>query len=348
MLDRNTFLPEIACLHNRGDYFQKVLQSGIKVHIIPFLSSCRPYSALSKESYKISKIFRSIAPDIIHSYNYGSDYTEALAAKMAGIKWIFTKKNMSWKGPSYRGWKVRSYLADGIITQNQQMMDAFYPQSSKTELIPIGIEPTEFTNTNPNEVLMNKWGITSHDRFLMVTANLVPVKGVEILLSAFENIADKFHQWKLLVVGDYKSQYGEELKAMVNAKRILADKVIFTGKCNQVKQYLDLSEIYIQPTLNKGRMEGAPISVLEAMANGKVVLGSAVPGITDQLNGFTEFLFTPGNVPELQKLLLRFMQKSPEENKRIGAKFEKHVQKNYTIEIEKRKLQDFYLKTLHG
>ncbi len=38
------------------------------------------------------------------------------------------------------------------------------------------------------------------------------------------------------------------------------------------------------PTLDKG--EGFPVSLLEAMANGKIVLGSAVPGIKDQLQEF--------------------------------------------------------------
>ena len=77
------------------------------------------------ECFQLSKVFKRINPDIIHSYHYAADYTEPLAAKMAGIKWIYTKKNMSWKGPSYRGWKLRSWLADGIICQNKDMLIKF-------------------------------------------------------------------------------------------------------------------------------------------------------------------------------------------------------------------------------
>ena len=49
-------------------------------------------------------------------------------------------------------------------------------------------------------------------------------------------------------------------------------------------------------------MEGAPISILEAMSNGKVVLGSNIPGICDQLSPFgKDYLFDANNILELEK-----------------------------------------------
>ena len=74
-----------------------------------------------------------------------------------------------------------------------------------------------------------------------------------------------------------------------------------------MRDFLDISEIYVQPTYNKGRKEGAPIAVLEAMANGKVVLGSNIPGIRDQLAHFPDYMFKAGDVNELKYLLNNFM-----------------------------------------
>ena len=45
----------------------------------------------------IISIFRKLKIDLIHSFHYGSDYSEALAAKFAGIPWVYTKKNMNWE-----------------------------------------------------------------------------------------------------------------------------------------------------------------------------------------------------------------------------------------------------------
>ena len=125
-LDKSLFDPQIACLHNRGVIFQKIKKSGIKIHIIDLYKEARPITRMLKECYDLSKVFKKINPQIIHSYHYGADYTEAIAAKIAGIKWIYTKKSMSWYGPSYRGWKLRSFLSDGIICQNSDMMQLFF------------------------------------------------------------------------------------------------------------------------------------------------------------------------------------------------------------------------------
>ena len=67
----------------------------------------------------ISKIFfRKLKPDIIHSFHYGADYSEGLASRIAGIPWIYTKKNMNWGGNSKNGWALRSFFASKILVQN--------------------------------------------------------------------------------------------------------------------------------------------------------------------------------------------------------------------------------------
>ena len=48
--------------------------------------------------------------DLIHSFHYGPDYSEALAAKIAGIPWVYTKKNMNW-GDSKNVEKTRQTLS---------------------------------------------------------------------------------------------------------------------------------------------------------------------------------------------------------------------------------------------
>lgn len=349
-LDKDYFEPQIACLHDRGDLFQEVLKSDIKVHIIDLYKNARPIIKMLKECYQLSKVFKKINPNIIHSYNYSSDYTEPLAAKMAGIKWIYTKKNMSWKGPSHRGWKLRSWLADGIICQNSDMLKDFFPDWRKVKLIPIGVDTEEYSSQPKNINVKKKWGISDNDRIIITVANLVPVKGVEVLIQAFELLASDFNDWILMIVGDDTTEYGAGLKENLLKKQKLKDKVIFTGKQRNVRELLDISEIYVQPTLNQGRMEGAPIAIQEAMANGKVVLGSNIPGIRDQLVDFPQFLFNPGEVLDLKNKLVQYISNNIKQNIKIGEKFIDYAVSNYDLSIEKENLQQYYLnliKTTH-
>jgi len=341
-LDANYFEPHIACLHNRGELFQEVKNSGLEVHIIDLYKNARPIISMMIECYKLSRIFKRINPHIIHSYHYASDYTEPIAAKMAGIKWIYTKKNMSWQGPSYRGWKFRSWLADGIICQNSDMLKEFFPKWGKAKLISIGVDINEYKKQPINNKLKKKWGISEESRIIISVSNLIPVKGIEKLIQAFELLASDFNDWILMIVGDDTTEYAIKLKKEYSQKVSLKDKLIFTGKQQNVRELLDIAEIYVQPTLDKGRKEGAPIAVQEAMANGKLILGSNIPGIRDQLREFPDYLFKSGDVMDLCKKLEGFMSNATSKNYNIGKYFSDYVYKTYDISIEKVKLKVYY------
>ena len=68
-LDKNYFEPSIACLHDRGELFQNVKNSGIKIHILDLYKNPRPIIKMLNECHGLSKVFKKINPDIIHSYH---------------------------------------------------------------------------------------------------------------------------------------------------------------------------------------------------------------------------------------------------------------------------------------
>ena len=342
-LDSDLFEPQIACIHDLGDYFQEVKNTGIKIHLIDLYKNVRPLIKMLYECYKLSRIFKQIDPDIIHSYNYTADYTEPLAARMAGITWVYTKKNMSWEGPSYRSWRLRSFLANGIIAQNSDMIRYFFPDCRKAELIPMGIDINEYKKQSPSNIEKIQWGITEKTRVVISVANLVPVKGIEILIKAFENLHEKYNHWVLLIVGNDMTDYALELKGYLSNKPYLKNRIIFTGEQKNVRGLLNIAEIYVQPTLNIGRKEGGPIATLEAMANGKVIIGSNISGIRDQLlEQFPDHLFKAGDTVALESKLDKFMAHSKIENKKIGDDFINFVKKEFDISIQKMKSELFY------
>ena len=193
---------------------------------------------------------------------------------------------------------------------------------------------------------MNQLEISKNTRTVISIANLVPVKGIEILIKAFELLYNNHPDWKLIIVGDDTTEYGLKLKKSVFNKRHLRGKIIFTGKKKNVREFLDISEIYVQPTLNKGRKEGAPISILEAMANGKIIIGSNIPGICDQLESFPEHLFRAGNFVELSNKMKEFMSNDQKTNNMLGEKFFDHVNNYYNLSSERKNIEYFYQKLI--
>lgn len=340
-LDKKNFEAHIACLHNRGAFFEIVKESGIPVHVFDYLSPARPIGKLLKNIWKISRILKGIKPDIIHSFHYSADYTEALAAKMAGIPWVFTKKNMSWGGASARAWKLRSALAKGIIVQNTDMMVQFYPHRKNVQLIPRGVNIEKFRPQAMDGSIREKMHTELNDRIIICVANFVPVKGIELLLHAFEALIPYYPNWKLWLVGDDANEYSQKLKSLVFENN-LQTKAIFSGKQSDITRFLNHAEIFVLPTLDEGRREGSPVALLEAMANGKVVIGSAVPGIKDQLKEFPHHLFNPGNWEDLKTKLEGFMVLPSSENQRLGIQFSELAKRHFSIENEISQHVQFY------
>lgn len=339
-LDPERFESHILCKHDKGEFFKVVKASGIPVHVFDYETPMRPILKGLKGCWQISEKLKKINPDIIHSFHYSAEYSEALAAKMAGIKWVYTKKNMSWGGSSANAWKLRTFLANALAVQNTDMLERFFAhQKEKCQLIPRGVNTVEFeplmSSTFPKEHHQEKW--------LICVANLVPVKGVEVLIKAFENNHQKFPDWKLRVVGDNQNDYGQQLLQYVQ-KAGLKDYILFTGKVKDVKSFLQSSDIFVLPTLNKG--EGSPVSMLEAMSMAKPVLGSNIPGIRDQLALFPEHLFEAGNITELAIKLATLMRMDESERRILGSKFREHVLSHYSLESEIKKHEALYLSIL--
>lgn len=343
-LNKNLFEPHICCMHKKGKFYNEVKNSGIPVHVFQYTTNMKPYFKGIIRCFKISRTFLKINPDIIHSFHYAADYSEALAAKFAGIKWVYTKKNMNWGGASKNGWLVRSKLATHILAQNTDMIAEFFPKYNTVDLVPRGVDTKEFFPVDEkNNYSFETYSINKNDRLIICVANLVPVKGVELLIEAYMKLSVNFNDWKLMIVGDYDSDYGKTLLDLAS-KKVDTKHIVFTGKVLNVKDFLNRSELFVLPTLDSGRKEGSPVALLEAMACGLNVIGSNIPGIRDQLKGFTNHMFDAGNLEDLSIKLKTFMLNSREENYEIGKEFCSYVNKEFTIENEIKRTENVYLK----
>ena len=342
-LDPSRFDVHIVCMHSRGSFFETVEQSGISIHILNYTTPMKPYIKGLMVCYQIGKKLKKIAPDIIHSFHYAADYSEPLAAKLAGIKWVYTKKNMNWGGASKNAWKLRSFLATAIAVQNTDMKKLFFPNSKKTVLIPRGVDVEIFRPLEQNINLQEKWKIVPNHRIVMCVANLVPIKGIDVLIKAFYKMSTQNPDWKLMIVGDCNNTYGNEMMELTKTLH-LETKIVFCGKQNDIQDYLSLAELVVLPTLNKGRKEGCPVALLEAMASAKNVLGSNISGIKDQLQFFPEHLVTAGDVEAWYLALVTCCSNTKEFNTNKGNQFRNHVLKNYKIDAEVERCQDLYSK----
>ncbi len=140
-------------------------------------------------------------------------------------------------------------------------------------------------------------------------------KGLDILLEAFRLIRDM--DIKLLIVGggNLKSEYEAYTKS-VN----LTDKVVFVGEVpdDLLPKYYSISDMLVLPS--KDRSEGFGLTILEANASGKPVIGSNIGGIPGILTDNDNGILVPPNNPILLSDAIRRLVKDDEVRLRMGKR----------------------------
>lgn len=319
-LDRSKFAIEIACGHDRGQYFNVIKSLGVPIHICQTKTTYRPYLSLFYRILRISRFFRKQQYDIIHSWHWSNDWTEAVAARLAGAKWLYTKKAMGFES---KHWRIKSFLADFIVTINDEMRN-YFPNKKSQILIPLGIDVSYYNPKNFTHGLLNP-----NPRFNVITvANLVSVKGIEVLIHAINSL--KNPSIHLTVLGDNETAYGQDMMRLTK-KLGMVKQVDFIGKQPDVRPYLASCDLYVIPTLNQGRKEGMPMALVEAMSMGVPTLGSDISGINFVLKDFKELLFEAGNVSILAMKIQEMKDMDIEDRRNLGTRLRSYCKSHFSL-----------------
>jgi glycosyltransferase involved in cell wall biosynthesis len=318
-LNKDKFDVSIACRNNKGKFFTEIESLHLPIYFLEMTFPIKPYLTFFSRIKPFKSFIQEHQFDIVHSWHWSSDWSEVIATRWGGAKFIYTKKAMSWGNIH---WKIKSYLSNFIITINHEMV-AFFPNKKAQKLIPLGLDTSYY---DPNLFPKKQ----DDDVFKIITvANLVPVKGIELIIRAFDKLNNK--SLFLTVLGDDRDPYALELRKMVNEMN-LETQIQFLGKKPDVRPFLADSDLYIIPTLNDFRKEGMPMALVEAMSMAVPVLGSNISGINYVLKDFPEFLFEPGNYNDLSEKIDFFYHKNRDERVRIGQVLRDYTINNYTIE----------------
>jgi glycosyltransferase involved in cell wall biosynthesis len=143
-------------------------------------------------------------------------------------------------------------------------------RSETTVRIPNGIETSVFAQARDTSHLRVTLNLQRR-RVITCVGRLIPSKGQRYLIDAMRHIAARYPDAHLLLVGDGRER--PALEALV-AVQHLGERVHFLGDRDDVPELLALTDIFVLPTFS----EGLPVSVIEAMAAGKPVVTTAIPG----------------------------------------------------------------------
>jgi len=181
----------------------------------------------------------------------------------------------------------------------------------KKEMVRSRIFPEKIT-VIPNGVVsfdIKKHRITETEKPLIsklaVIGTIDGRKGHEILLEAMKMLKNEI-QIKALFFGSLISTYEKKIKDKIEELG-LQNQVIFIGFCPNLSSAIKDIEVIVLPSF----IEGEPLSLLEAMSVGKLIISTNVDAIPEIISdGINGYLIPPGR-PEILAKKLRWIFTTP-------------------------------------
>ncbi len=195
--------------------------------------------------------------------------------------------------------------ADGVfVTSPQERLTLeryyWYPDS-KIHTVPYGIEIGSLTPREESKALRDSLKIPEDGQVITTITDMSEMREISCMLEAFEAVVIKKPDSRLVIVGQGPKKHQIERKVYDLA---LGNKVILTGAIpsTEVGHYIDLCDVFVNLS---SRTTGFEPSILEAMAQKKVIVGSEVSALASIVeDGVDGFLVRPADVNSISRLLL--------------------------------------------
>jgi glycosyltransferase involved in cell wall biosynthesis len=290
-----------------------------------------------KDTWLLSKQLKKIQPDIVFSFFVKPSIYGTLAARIAkvprriamleGLGYIYTplKNNFTFKKKilQYAHGLLASIgyaFADKVLFLNRNdpvdLAKKSFINSKKFKVIgPIGLNLSSYPYT---EVV-----VTKPIRFIFIARMLVE-KGVYEYLAAARIVKLKYPDSEFVILGGLDPDNPAALSKEQLSLAISEGLVIYPGHVSNVPEWLANSQVFVLPSYR----EGFPRSTQEAMAMGRAIITTDVPGcretVQDGKNGFLIPLFDVGALAEKMIYLIEY----PDKIARMGNE-------SYSIALEK-------------
>ena len=211
----------------------------------------------------------------------------------------------------------------------KQRLLKFKIPSSHMCIIPNGFDASLFKSKTKGSYFSNYIEIPNNTKKVLFAGRLDLQKGVEYLIRAIPGVIDVFPHVKFLILGNGRLEY--HLKQLVNDLSIKSHvKFIDMISLTDMPKVYSSVDIFCLPSLH----EGLPLSLIEAVSMGLVVVASNAGGISEIIKeGENGYLVHPMNIPELSTKLISALKLSPEEIDQIRTKNIEKANSRYSWDI---------------
>lgn len=290
-------------------------------------------------TFSLYKKIKSINPDVVISYSAKPVIFGSLAAKAAktkkvigmieGLGYAFTDqpRGLTYKTKIIKQVQILLYKASLPIIDSLIFLN---PDDPKDLLLLNNIKVKDFhilgaIGLNLNEYPRMPLPSNIKNKIFLFIGRLLKEKGIYEYIQAAKIVKQSYPDTKFVVLGSIDESNLGAL-SQDELSMLIADGIIdYPGQVDNVVDWIANSDVFVLPSYR----EGVPRSTQEAMAIGRAVITTDVPGCRETvINGVNGFIVEKWNPEALAEKMIYFIE-NPEQIVIMGNESYKIAQENF-------------------
>ena len=288
-------------------------------------------------TYRLSKKIKTINPDLVFSYFSKPVIFGTLAAKLAqvprvigmleGLGYTFTEQPEGLSKKTQLIKKIQVFLYKIALPQLDQLI--FLNPDDPKDLLgkyAINVKNIEVLGGIGLNLDHYKYSenFNSNISFIFI-ARLLAEKGIHDYIKAAKIVKVKYPSVKFTVLGAIDKEALGSLKEEELESLVKNNIIEYPGHVSNVSEWIENSSVFVLPSYYR---EGVPRSTQEAMAIGRAIITTDVPGCRETvIDGINGFLVPKWNPEALAEKMIYFIE-HPEQVRLMGDE-------SYKIAVEK-------------
>ncbi len=303
-------------------------------HVLPFRWYLDPQSY-----FPLKRLTKSLGINVIHVHCSRDTWRAMLlsgvlreAAVLVFTKHSGTPPTIKKTDPLHR---LLVRRLDAMVANShyirENTLETYPIEPSKVKVIHYGLGTEAVGSAARAEEIRRELSGGVRDPLLVgMVASLSEGKRQDLFVRAAKGISGLHPACRFFIVGvPGQIEYADRIRGMIKTLG-LEKQVILTGFREDVPSLMRALDLVVLPS----NAEAFGIVLLEAMANGRAIVGSdsgAIPEIVR--HGETGLLFAPGNAEALEEAILRLIR-SPEERLWMGEQGKRLFQERFVLDRE--------------
>lgn len=300
------FAHEVATMHGHGIYWDRLRESGVKVH------SLSPHKLVPLYLATLPALLLANRPDILHCHLIPSNIIAKPLGALLQVPLIINHDHTNDPQRIHNKFvlaldRSTNHFAHHIIAVAAACRDFLIRHESipleKITLIPNAIDLRRFTPGGVDRAAARlHLGLPPSAPVITGVGRLNPQKNFSLFLDIAAAVATEIPEARFLLAGE--GPEGQLLRD--HAARLgITDRVVFAGYIPDTRMVYAAADILVMPS----RFEGLPMTLLEAMAMRLPVVASNLDGIAEVItDGCEGLLAEPGRAELFASHILHILR----------------------------------------